>query len=369
MASGEGPRRGSELVEYPSESRRSAARSQATAGCPGHPAVPVRPRPRSPVPRAVGGPVQTGRVNDAPLERVWLPGHPLDLHRTLAPLRHGPGDPACRIAGDGAVWRASRTPAGPGTLRVLSAYGEVRAQAWGPGGGWLLERLPVLLGSTDDPSGLVLPPGRLRDAQRANPGLRLCRTGLVMESLIPTILEQKVTTDEAYRAWRLLLRDFGTPAPGPVPGPAEGMRVAPSAREWALIPSWEWHRAGVDPKRSATVQRAVRLAPRLEQAAALPRAEAVARLTAVPGVGEWTAAETLQRSNGDADAVSVGDFHLPNIVGWVLAGRPRSDDAQLLELLAPYAPHRHRVCRLIGLTGLHPPRYGPRLSPNDHRSR
>ncbi|MFI9269114.1 DNA-3-methyladenine glycosylase family protein [Kitasatospora sp. NPDC052896] len=304
-------------------------------------------------------------MNDAPAERVWRPGHPLDLHRTLAPLRRGPGDPACRVTGDGAVWRASRTPAGPATLRVAARSGEVHAQAWGPGAEWLLDRLPVLLGGTDDPSGLALPPGRVREAQRTNPGLRLCRTGLVLESLVPAVLEQKVTSDEAYRAWRLLLHEFGTPAPGP----AEGMRVAPSAREWAMIPSWAWHRAGVDPKRSATVVRAARLAPRLEEAAGFDPAAAVARLTAVPGVGEWTAAECLQRSNGDPDAVSVGDYHLPNIVGWALAGRPRSDDAQLLDLLAPYAPHRHRVCRLIALTGLRPPRYGPRLTPNDHRSR
>ncbi|WP_327067210.1 DNA-3-methyladenine glycosylase 2 family protein [Kitasatospora sp. NBC_01250] len=310
-------------------------------------------------------------MSDLPLERVWLPGHPLDLHRTLAPLSRGPGDPACRLGGDGALWRASRTPAGPGTIRVVERYGEVRARAWGPGAAWLLERLPVLLGAEDDPAGLApLPPGPVREAQRAHPGLRLCRTGLVLESLIPAVLEQKVTSDEAYRAWRLLLRDFGTPAPGAeADGVAAGMRVAPSAREWALIPSWAWHRAGVDPKRSATVQRAVRLAPRLEQAAGMPHAEARARLTAVPGIGEWTAAETLQRSNGDADAVSVGDFHLPNIVGWALAGRPRSDDADLLALLAPYAPHRHRVCRLIALSGLRPPRYGPRLAPNDHRRR
>jgi endonuclease III len=304
-------------------------------------------------------------VTELPQERVWLPGRPLDLHRTLAPLSHGPGDPACRYTPDGAVWRASRTPGGPGTLRIEAGGGEVRARAWGPGAGWLLDRLPVLLGDTDDPSGLRLPPGRLREAQRTNPGLRLCRTGLVLESLVPAILEQKVTSDEAYRAWRLLLRDFGTPAPGP----ADGMRVPPSAREWAMIPSWEWHRAGVDPKRSATIQRAVRLAPRLEQAAAMTHADAYARLTAVPGIGEWTAAETLQRSNGDSDAVSVGDFHLANYVGWAMVGRPRSTDAELLTLLAPYTPHRHRVCRLIALTGLRPPRYGPRLSPNDHRGR
>jgi len=309
--------------------------------------------------------------------RRWRPDFPLDLPRTLLPLRRGPADPSYRTSGDGAIWRASRTPAGPGTLRVLarsgsgpgsasaSASGEIEAQAWGPGAQWLLDRVPALLGADDDPSGLVLPPGPLREAQRAHGGVRLGRTGLVLESLLPAILEQKVTTDEAYRAWRILLRDFGTPAPGP----AEGMRVAPSAREWALIPSWEWHRAGVDPKRSATMVRAARLAPRLEEASAFAHEEAYARLTAVPGIGVWTAAETLQRSNGDPDAVSVGDYHLPNLVGWALAGRPRSDDEQMLALLAPYAGHRHRVCRLIALTGARAPRYGPRLAPNDHRHR
>lgn len=301
------------------------------------------------------------------LTRHWRPGYPLDLGRTLFPLQRGTGDPAFHRTPDGAVWRASRTPDGPGTLRLALRHGEIDANAWGPGASWLLHRLPALLGAEDDPAGLVLPPGPLRDAQRACPGLRLTRTGLVMESLVPAILEQKVTTGEAYRAWRTLLRDHGTPAPGPAAD--LGLRVTPTARDWSLIPSWAWHRAGVDPKRSATVQRAVRLAAKLEEASAMPPADAFTRLTAVPGIGPWTAAETLQRSNGDPDAVSVGDFHLPNLVGWALAGRPRSDDTQMLTLLEPYRPHRHRLCRLLPLTGARPPKYGPRLTPNDHRRR
>lgn len=297
--------------------------------------------------------------------RQWRPGFPLDLSGTLLPLRRGPADPSYRTAPDGSVWRACRTPAGPGTLRVAARAGEVEARAWGPGADWLLDRLPVLLGASDEPAGLQLPPGRLREVQRRNPGLRLARTGLVMESLVPAILEQKVTTIEAYRAWRSLLRDFGTPAPGP----AERMRVAPSAREWAMIPSWEWHRAGVDPKRSATVVRAARLAPRLEEASGFASEAAFARLTALPGIGVWTAAETLQRGNGDPDAVSVGDAHLPNLVGWALAGRPRSDDDQMLALLEPYRGQRHRLCRYLLLSAARAPRYGPRLAPNDHRRR
>lgn len=299
--------------------------------------------------------------------RSWRPGWAFDLHGTLGVLRRGPGDPSFRATPDGALWRASRTPGGPGTLRVTVSPGEalVGAQAWGPGADWLLDRLPALLGAEDDPSGFD-PAAHpvLREAHRRHPGLRLVRTGLVLESLVPAVLEQKVTVEEAHRAWRRLLTRFGTPAPGPAP---EGMRLAPSARDWAMVPSWAWHEAGVDGKRAATVVRAARLAPRLERASAGPTAEAAALLTAVPGVGVWTVAETTQRCNGDADAVSVGDFHLSNTVGWALAGRERTDDEGMLELLQPFAGHRHRVCRLIRTLRVHAPRRGPRYAPHDFR--
>ncbi|MFF4649600.1 DNA-3-methyladenine glycosylase family protein [Streptomyces sp. NPDC001380] len=324
-----------------------------------------------PPPRSAPGPQPAG----AGPCRTWRPPGPVDVPLTLGVLCRGPGDPAYRTAPDGAVWRASRTPAGPGTVRIAArpAEGVVEAQAWGPGAAWLLDRLPDLLGAADDPSGFAPDPRHrlLHDAHRRHPGLRLGRTGLVMESLVPAVLEQKVTVVEAHRGWRLLLQWFGTPAPGPAaaPGsPVARMRVAPAARDWAAVPSWEWHRAGVDARRAAAVVRAARLAPRLEEASAMGPAEAVARLTAVAGIGVWTAAETLQRSNGDPDAVSVGDLHLPNTVGWVLAGRHRTDDAGMLELLEPYLGHRHRACRLVRLCGARPPRRAPRFAPRDFRA-
>ncbi|MFD8781254.1 hypothetical protein [Kitasatospora sp. NPDC059599] len=98
-------------------------------------------------------------------------------------------------------------------------------------------------------------------------------------------------------------------------------------------------------------------------------AQAHARLMTVPGIGIWTAAETLQRANGDPDAVSVGDYHLANHIGHFFSGRARSTDEQMLEHLAPYAGQRHRVCKLAFLAGARAPRFGPRLAPNDHRSR
>ncbi|WP_255306097.1 DNA-3-methyladenine glycosylase [Streptomyces sp. Wb2n-11] len=297
----------------------------------------------------------------AGITRTWTPPGPLDLGLVLGPLRRGPADPAFRAPLDGSFWRTSRTPEGPGTLHLAARHGAVEATAWGRGADWLLDRLPCLLGASDDPSAFVPRHRLLAETQRRRPGLRLGRTGLVLESLIPSVLEQKVTTDEAYRAWRLLLRKYGEPAPGPV----KGMHVMPAPRTWSLIPSWEWHRAGVDSKRSSTILRAVRVAGRLEEAAAMAPEDAAARLRLVPGIGPWTAAETLQRSNGAPDAVTVGDLHLPGTVGYALAGNRDADDAAMLELLAPYAGQRHRATRLILLSGRTPPRRAPRMAPRD----
>ncbi|MFF7369569.1 DNA-3-methyladenine glycosylase family protein [Streptomyces tricolor] len=293
--------------------------------------------------------------------RRWVPDGPLDLGLTLGPLRRGPADPTFRATADGSVWRACRTPAGPGTLRVRAYGGEVLGEAWGPGAEWLLERLPELLGAADDPDAFVPRHRVVALARHRRPGLRLTRTGLVLESLIPSVLEQKVTTDEAYRAWRLLVRRFGEPAPGPAGVGERPMWVMPAPRTWALIPSWEWHRAGVDDKRASTILRAVRVAARLEQAVGMPAAQARARLEVVPGVGPWTSAEVVQRSHGAADAVTVGDLHLPGIVGWALAGDRDADDAEMLRLLEPYAGQRHRAARLILLSGHIPARRTPKM--------
>ncbi len=256
------------------------------------------------------------------------------------------------------MWRACRTPVGAGTLRVAARGGVIEGKAWGAGAEWLLDRLPSLLGALDEPEVFVPRHRVVAMSQRRRPGLRLTRTGLVLESLIPSVLEQKVTTGEAYRAWRLLVRKYGEPAPGPAPA---GMFVMPAAREWALVPSWEWHRAGVDNKRASTILRAVRVAGRLEEAVGMSPVDAQARLELVAGIGPWTSAETVQRSHGAADAVTVGDLHLPGIVGYALAGDRDADDAVMLSLLEPYVGQRHRAARLILLSGRGPARRAPRM--------
>lgn len=316
----------------------------------------------APRPRTAPGALRA-EPRSADATRRWTPpAGPYDLGLVLGPLRRGPGDPTFRALPNGSIWRTARTPDGPGTLRVVARGGAVEAEAWGAGAGWILEQLPELLGVADDPDAFVPRHRLLVMAQRRRPGLRLCRTGLVLESLIPSVLEQKVTTVEAYRAWRLLVRKYGEPAPGPALGGGEQMYVMPDARTWALIPSWEWHKAGVDAKRSSTILRAVRVARRMEEAAAMEPEQAVERLELIPGIGPWTSAEVIQRSNGAPDAVTVGDLHLPGIVGHALAGDRDADDAAMLELLAPYEGQRHRATRLILLSGHTPARRAPRMA-------
>ncbi len=304
------------------------------------------------------------------LGREWRPPFAVNVGRTLSVHRRGGGDPAYQVDAAGAVWRTSLTPEGPATLRVTSRQAGaapgplVTGQAWGPGAGWLLGQLPAQLGGYDDAAGFTAKDPVVAELVHRHGDLRVGRSGRLFEALVPAVLEQKVVGREAHRAWRYLLRRFGEPAPGPAP---EGMRVFPPPRAWARIPSWDWHRAGVEGVRARTIIAAAEVAARLEPLLELDPVAADQRLRSLPGIGPWTSAEIRQRAAGDPDAVSVGDYNLPKAVGWTLAGRI-TDDAGMLELLAPYAGHRYRVTRLIELGGSHPPRRGPRMSVRDYRA-
>jgi 3-methyladenine DNA glycosylase/8-oxoguanine DNA glycosylase len=290
----------------------------------------------------------------------------VSLSLTLRPLRRGQFDPTFRVDPSG-VWRTLRTPHGGATLHLVHTPGGIAATAWGPGAAWAIEGVPELLGEGDHWDSLdVATSPFLADSLRRNPGLRLLRTRQVFEMMAAAILEQKVTGKEARHSWRVLLTKYGEPAPGPAP---DGMRVFPSAETWRRVPSWEWHRAGVGPDRSATFLRAAVVASSLERTLSSGRGgpDVERALRSIPGVGVWTAAETTQRAHGDPDAPSVGDYHLPALVGWALIGEPVDDDG-MLELLSPWAGHRQRIMRLIESSGFVKPRFGPRMTVQDHRA-
>ncbi|MGK5739145.1 DNA-3-methyladenine glycosylase family protein [Micromonospora sp. URMC 103] len=287
--------------------------------------------------------------------RVLHPPAGYRLAGSVRPLTFSPYDPCARIAG-GAFWWATRTPEGPATLALRPSAGDLLAEGYGPGAGWVVERADAIAGLRDDLSGFA-------DLAATHPlvarlawehrGLRMPATGLVFPRVLRAVFEQKVTGKEAYRAYSATVRHFREPAPGPTP-----LLLPPEPAAVAATPYWVFHPFGVEQRRAETLRRAAAVAARLERCA--DSAEATRRLTAVPGIGVWTAAEVVRVAYGDPDAVSVGDYHFPNTVAWALAGEPRGDDARMLALLEPFRGHRGRVCVLLEAAGIQAPKYGPR---------
>lgn len=292
------------------------------------------------------------------------PNGPLDLRRTLGPVLRRPTG---AVRPDG-LWRATRTSAGPATIRLrLVTGGHLDAAAWGPGAEWAVEHAGGMAGLDDDDSGFSsLGHPVVRDLIRRFPGVRIPRTSAVFEHLTTAILEQKVQSRQARRSYRAICQRRGEEPPGP--GPALGLRLPPTPATLARVPAWAFHPCNVERKRAVTLVAAARYACRIEECSAMPPLAAAARLTTLPGVGAWTAAEVAVGALGDADAVSVGDFHLPNTIAFALAAEARGDDARMLELLEPWRGHRARVVKLVEAAGVTAPKFGPRLAFQDIRA-
>ncbi|MBL6274630.1 DNA-3-methyladenine glycosylase 2 family protein [Micromonospora fiedleri] len=288
--------------------------------------------------------------------RTLRPPPDYRLVASIRPLTFSPYDPCARITSD-TLWWAARTPIGPATLALQSSGGELRADGYGPGAGWMVEHADAIAGLRDDLTGFA-------DLARSHPvvarlaaqhaGLRLPATGLIFPRVLRAVFEQKVTGKEAYRAYAATVRHFAEPAPGPV-----SLLLPPEPAAVAAAPYWVFHPFGVEQRRAETLRRAAAVADRLERSA--DSSTATRALLTINGIGPWTAAEVVRVAYGDADAVSVGDYHVPNTVAWALAGEARADDARMLELLEPFRGHRGRVCRLLEAAGIHAPRFGPRM--------
>jgi 3-methyladenine DNA glycosylase/8-oxoguanine DNA glycosylase len=293
--------------------------------------------------------VRSGRVR-----RVVVDG-PIDLGLTFGPLVRGRYDPTARFAG-GAWWRASNTPAGAVTTRYELEPGAavVVVTAWGEGAEWALDRAPAWLG--DDAGSLPLP----TEFTRAARGLRLTRLGTAYDLALATIIEQRVTSIEAMRTWGRLVRRCGSHAPGPL-----DLRVAPAPARVATLADHERHALGLETRRGRTLSLLAADIARIDGAAEHGAVALTQRLRSLPGVGPWTTAQVVFYVAGDADAVPVGDWHLPSIVAWTLAGERSADDARMLELLEPFRPHRGVALRCITIAGSSPPRRAPRARIED----
>jgi len=282
---------------------------------------------------------------------TFEPRRPLDLRMTFALLGFGP----CLRRDEAGVWLATRTPAGAATLRLERSNGTIAASAWGEGAQWAVANAAAICGDQDDDSGFLPRHPLLARLRHENRGMRMPRTQSVFEALVPTVIAQQITSEEARESYRHLVNALGEPAPGPV-----SLKLSPSPQKLAQTPYWAFHRFGIERRRADIIIRAARSAGRLEETVSMDIATAYRRMLAFPGIGPWTAAKVAMVALGDADAVPIGDYHLPHSIGFMFDGTPRSTDERMLEILEPYRGHRARVIRLIIAAGIGAPRFGPR---------
>ena len=277
--------------------------------------------------------------------------------RGLFSARMGPKDPTHALSAREA-WYATWTPEGAATLRV-EQRNDYELSAWGPGAAWLLAQAERLLGVLDAPEAWAPEDARIARLLKKHGSPRVATGTSVVDVVVRTICEQRVTSLEAMSAYRRIVERFGELAPGP----HASLRLPPTAETLAALPYYELHECGLERNRAETLVRVAKKATFLEACRDLDREEARRRLGLLRGVGPWTVEMVMGRL-GDADAAPTGDYHLPNLVAHALAGEARGDDVRMLALLEPFRPHRWRLIRLLERTVRHAPRYGPRRSPS-----
>ena len=266
-----------------------------------------------------------------------VPRGRIDLNQTLSWHRSGKSDPTSREA-PGEFVKAFRTPDGPVTLYVQQLPRAWRFQAWGAGRDWILDRADQLLQPTDPPLPRHHP--LVEQLDRARGGLRVTRTPWIEDLVVATILQQRVQTRDAFRAFGQLARLRPEPAPGPFT-----LLLAP--RVYRVATPAHLAQLGVEEKRGSTLLRLHALEKRLERAYDATHEEVRCWLQSVRGIGPWTCESVMGLGMGDPDALPTGDLHYPHTISERLTGYRWSSDQEMEQHLEPYRGVRFRVLRLL----------------------
>lgn len=298
----------------------------------------------------------------SPERRRFIDAGGIDLANTLQMIGIYGADPTFR-KGNGHFAKAVLTPDGPGTMRLSwDAVGRVEAAAWGTGAEWLLENAPRWVGVTDDVSGFDPSlNSRVAELWRRHPGLRLPAIGVIWQELVLVLLGQRVTTEEAAKSWNRMCRTWGEPAPGPC-----DLVLPPQPSVIGALTYVDLHRINVERRRADAILLAARRAGRLEEAATMSIDDATQRLSALPGLGIWTATATTLASHGHPDTILMRDYGMPTLVNYAFTGEAkhldpdRGGDEVMCAHLEPWRGHRQRIIRLLYAAGISVPRRGAR---------
>lgn len=285
----------------------------------------------------------------------------IDVAGTLARVRRGPHDPTLRLLPD-EIWWATRSAGGPASLRIVTSDLRVEASAWGPGADAVLDGLADLIGLGDPHLDFRTDHPVVERWWREHQDIRIPRTRAVQETLVASVLEQRVTMFEARRSQEQLIDRWGEPAPGPH---SVGLRLPPEPKALAGADNYDLHVVGIEQDRADTVRRVAASATFLDGLVNVPLPQARNHLMEVPGAGPWSAAEVALVALGDADAVPLGDAQLPAAVTFALSGEAVDDDEAMLEALEPFSGDRGRVLLLMAAAGVAAPERGPRYAPRD----
>jgi DNA-3-methyladenine glycosylase II len=267
---------------------------------------------------------------------------PVDLAFTLDRYARYGDDAANRLEPSGALVRVFPDAAGaPVACRLRAADGGVDLETDRPADEAVLAAVRRFCGDDWDLDGIAA-------AERADPALGAlprARPPLLdapFEALVTSITAQQVSLYAATRIRSRVVERFGEPV---------GFALAfPTPAALAAASEDDLRHLGLSTRKAEYVRGLGALVAEgvldLEALRALPDAEVVARISAVRGLGVWTAEWFLLRSLGRADAFPAGDLGVRKVVG-ALDGGPIVSEAAARERSARWAPVRGLVTLLL----------------------
>ena len=189
-------------------------------------------------------------------------------------------------------------------------------------------------------------------AQNADPVLRRLAAALAglrpplapdpFEALVTSITAQQVSLRAAFAIRNRLIARLGQPARLAYGFPSRDRTAAASPHELRAL--------GFSQRKAENVVALARSDIDLDALASLPDEEAKARLTALPGIGEWTADWFLARHLARPHAWPAGDLGLRNAVGSFYHGGRRLSVEETRVFGARFAPFQNLSAHYL-LTG------------------